>query len=330
MAGRIAVVGAGIAGIACARRLQDGGRDVELFEKSRGVGGRVATRRVSFGDLASSFDHGAQFLTARGDDFRAATRRWLDAGVVGAWSERFCRWSRSSVLPMNGEDRLVGIPTMTALPKALAVGLALHLDTTVTGLVRQGRQWWLQAPAGRAAGPFDAVVLAVPGEQAEPLLRPVSRSLADDAARSIIGPCWAGMFAFESSFDPGYDAARIESGGPIGWMAREFSKPGRRDAHAWTVHATPEWSAQMLESSPQTVSRSLEDALRELVPSATRVRGAAVHRWRYAQVTAAVGSAFGWDGSLRLGTCGDWRLGPRVELAWRSGDALGAALLSEG
>ena len=85
----------------------------------------------------------------------------------------------------------------------------------------------------------------------------------------------------------------------------------------------------MLEASPQSVSRSLEDALRELVPSATRLVGASLHRWRYAQVTSAVGSAFGWDESLGLGTCGDWRLGPRVELAWTSGDALGAALLGQ-
>ena len=73
---RIAIVGAGIAGLSCALRLQDAEHDVTLFDKGRRPGGRMASKRVTAMGPSFAFDYGAQHLTARDPDFVAQVARW--------------------------------------------------------------------------------------------------------------------------------------------------------------------------------------------------------------------------------------------------------------
>lgn len=305
-----AIVGAGIAGIAAARRLVAAGRRVTLLDKSRGIGGRMATRRV--GDL--QFDHGAQFVTARGDLFSKALAALEAEGHAAPWASQ-------------GH---VGTPGMSALPKGLAAGLDVVGNQEIRALVRSADGWTLSTADGPVAvegnGAFAGIVLAVPAPQAVPLAASAG-AVWPGLGRVRYAPCWALMLAFDqgsvdlaSSLRPSGDAA-------IGWIARDDSKPGRLGTRATVVvHATPAWSRAHLEETQEAVAAQLLAAFRATTGATAEPDFAAAHRWRYALVEEALGEPFLWDGALGLGACGDWCIGARVEAAFDSGDALGVAI----
>jgi predicted NAD/FAD-dependent oxidoreductase len=114
--------------------------------------------------------------------------------------------------------------------------------------------------------------------------------------------------------------------GPLGWTARNSSKPRRDGPETWVLHARPEWSRTYLERSPDAVARVLTMAFREQT-GAPEPFFADAHRWRYARVRDPLGTAFQYDQALGLATCGDWHLGARVEAAWTSGHLLANKLL---
>lgn len=316
-----AVIGAGLAGLACARALAEAGVSVRLFDKGRAPGGRLATRRAETeGGLRLGFDHGAQYLTARGEGFAA-----LLAAHAVPWPAVADR-----------EGARVGTPGMSALPRALAAGLDVAASRSVVGLDRDGDRWSVLSHAGDLArgpapeappereGPFDAVAVAVPHPQAAPLLPP---SLADALAPVRVAPCWALLAAFDSPLALP-DTLRPD-GHAIAWAARDSAKPGRTaEAECWVVHAGPAWTRANLERRPEDVAPALLDLLAGLAGPLPRVLHAQAHRWRYALVEAPLGTPCLVDAAARIGACGDWCLGPRAEHAWDSGTALAARLLA--
>jgi predicted NAD/FAD-dependent oxidoreductase len=310
---RIVIIGAGLAGLACARRLGAGGHVVRLFDKGRGPGGRMSTRRVATPQGEAGFDHGAQYFTVRDAGFRRQVVAWAAGGVAARW-------------PAAGPDAWVGAPAMNAPVKALAAGLDVTWAAQVDALRREGAGWHITGPgagAGLAEGPFDAVILAIPAEQAGPRLAAFAPEWAALAEATIAEPCWTVMAAFAGAV-AAPDVLREE--GPIGWAARNQSKPGRSGPEAWVIQAEPGWSRAHLEETPEQVAPQLLDALAARTGALPEVLTASAHRWRYAKSGKAGRGAL-WDPALRLGVCGDWLLGPRVECAWLSGERLAAAVL---
>lgn len=315
----VAVIGAGIAGLTCARALAAAGRDVVVFDKARGPGGRVSSRRVDEG----TFDHGAQFFTARDPAFAEVVEGWRAAGVVEAWQGRFGRHVGKYVAETPPLTRWVGVPRMSAVTRALADGLRLEPTTRIGVVARVAGRWRLEIEGGASAGDFDEVVVATPAPQAVPLLSGVP-ALAERAAAAKMRPAWAVMLRFDEPLSAPFDAVDVRDS-PIGWAARDTSKPGRAaDDERWVLHGAAEWSRAHLEDEPAAVAEALGAAFGRLVGGA-RPKDAIAHRWRYALVQQAAGSAaFFEDG---LGACGDWCLGPRVEQAWGSGRALAELML---
>lgn len=309
---RIGIVGAGLAGLACARRLSGAGLAVRLFDKGRGPGGRMSTRRLDTPLGQVSFDHGAQYFTARGASFRTQTQRWAQAGVVAPW-------------PAAGADAFVGVPGMNAPLRAMAEALDVTWGRQVTDLMADGLGWRLMTPDG-ATETFDAVVLALPAEQAAALLKDCEGTLAAAAGASRTAPCWTVMAVFDRPLPIAPDVLRGE--GSLGWAARNSAKPGRAPAEAWVIQADAAWSQTRLEDPPETVAQVLLQALSgaadEPLPAPVALQA---HRWRYARSAAGVAGAL-WSPQTRLGCCGDWLLGPRVECAWDSGEALAARILA--
>lgn len=202
----IAVVGAGIAGIACARTLVQAGHSVTVFEKSREAGGRMATRDSEFG----GFDHGTQYFTVRDARFQKALA--TASGLVRPWSANTVRILDelgrvvASALPPK-EAHWVATPGMNALVKQWAQPLAaagsLSLETEVVRLERDKlhpEQWQLQTEG--AGSPvhsgFDSVVLALPSPQAHALLlsSQQGKPLMAELAKVSVAPCWTLMLAF--------------------------------------------------------------------------------------------------------------------------------------
>ncbi len=307
---KIGIIGAGLAGLACATLLTRR-QAVQLFDKGRGPGGRMSSRRVPTAAGEAGFDHGAQYFTVRNDGFRNQVEAWAASGLAARW-------------PAAGPDAWVGTPAMNAPLKALAQPLDVRWGTRIDALLRDGRQWRVRGD-GIEAGPFDAVVVAVPAEQAAPLLAPWSAGFARHAVATVSQPCWTVIAAFDGRV-PAPDVLRED--GPIGWAARNVAKPGRAGPEAWVIQAGPGWSAEHLEESPDAVMPQLLQAFAERIaaPLPTRL-AAAAHRWRYAR-SGTDGSGTLWDAGLGLGVCGDWLLGPRVECAWASGTGLAAGMLA--
>jgi len=321
---RVAVIGAGLAGLTCATTLQQAGARVCVFDKSRGPSGRISTRR---GD-GWQCDHGAQYFTARDPDFRAQVARWQQAGLVDVWTPRLQVIGQGpSAAGETGLQRYVGMPMMTAPAQAMASGLDFEASTTIDQLQRGADGWQLHSKEhGWLDGRYHAVMLAVPAPQAATLLRETSAALASLAAGVVMRPCWALMLRYDAPLALDFDAAFVH-GSPLRWVARNNSKPGRDRQEIWILHADAAWSEAHLELAPEQVTTQLVAAFQAL--GAPAPAAAVAHRWRYADALPGLEQECAWQAGERLGLCGDWLHTGKVEGAWLSGRHLAHRILQD-
>jgi predicted NAD/FAD-dependent oxidoreductase len=308
----VAVVGAGLAGIACARTLAAAGVHCRVFESQRSPGGRLATRRFA----VASFDHGAQYLTATDPHFGAVLAEARAARAADIWRPD---WRRESA-----RELWVGIPGMNGLPRFLSRNLDVEYGARVTRLERSRRGWALIDDRGAAHADFSGVALALPAPAAAALAG-VRTPLAARARSVSMAPCWATLVAFERPLESVPDAG-FPGDSMLAWFARNASKPGRDAGDAWVLHASAGWSRTAFDRPAEIVVRALLDRFSEHVGRALpRVLLSDAHRWRYARVEAPLGESFLLDADAGVGFCGDWCLDARAEAAWLSGMALGTA-----
>jgi len=316
---KIAVIGAGMAGMACARALQDAGFKPVVFDKGRGPGGRLATRRFD-GDIR--FDHGAQYVTAHGAAFRATLAAIVEQGAAARW-----RPATTNGIDPVAEDWITGAPGMSALVKPLAAGLDLRVTCEVTKVEREAAGWRVRTTTNAAGDCFDLVAGTVPVPQARQLFG-AERDITQALEEVTMTPCWALMLVFAG---PAADVPDVLQTGSttLSWLSRNSSKPGRNTTReCWVAHATPDWSSHHLELGREPVAALLVDAVQRMLGNAMpRVEQAIAHRWRYARTVKALGRPClaTQDGTLLLG--GDWALGARVECAFDSGRAIAQAII---
>lgn len=311
----VCVIGAGMAGLACAMALRDAGRDVVVLDKGRGPGGRMATRRLATELGEVSFDHGAQYLTARDPGFQSQVSLWAGQGLMAPWLAA-------------GEGAWVGIPSMSAPMKAMGQALDVKCNVRADKLAHSSAGWMVRSECGQSHE-TQTLVLAIPAEQAAGLLMPVAPDLATRAQRVPSRPCWTVMLAFSQPLPYARDTVGGDDDQPLGWAARNSAKPGRGAIETWVVQAGADWSEQHLEHSPGFVESALMDALAiRLELTLPQPIACSSHRWRYAR-SGHLGSQPLWEQALGLGVCGDWLLGPRIEDAWLSGNRLAGMILSD-
>jgi predicted NAD/FAD-dependent oxidoreductase len=324
---QIAIVGAGLAGAACARTLAAGGAQVTLFDKSRGIGGRLSTRRTVWTDAFGveqpvQFDHGAVHFGAHSLAFRALVEQGLGEGWIARWS------------PGHGSDHFVAVPGMPALCHALIGALDVHCGAPVTALHRVRGGWQIEREGGLWPQRFDQVVLALPPAQAAPLLRPHATRWSEAAAQVPMQACWTLMAVTDEPPGPACDL--LEPGhGPLDRIVRNDRKPGRpslRGHAVWVAQASAAWSASHVDDTAAAVSEALRDALRAVVNPGGSLRWchSTVHRWLYARPARTPLGTPGcwWDAAKGLGVCGDFLVGPQVEAAFLSGLDMAQAMRS--
>ena len=302
------IIGAGLSALTCAGELRAAGHDAVLFDKGRSPGGRMSTchMKTRFGDVG--IDHGAPYFDAVGRDFRAAVAAWRRDGLVAPWRE-------------GGPQAWLGIPDMASLITRLAAPHDVTWRTFVNGIVRGAHGDWHISSDRGLHGPFDAVVTAVPPEQAVPFFALHDLEMARRASAASSSACWAGLFVFERAL-PAVSLV-LRDTGPIALAICNRAKPLRTKPESWLVQADSEWSESHLQRESEDIAplllSALQDALGLPVVPAHEV---AAHRWRYAS-SAGIGKAALWNADLKLGACGDWLTGPHAECAWTSGRALG-------
>jgi photolyase PhrII len=331
---RVAVIGAGISGTACARVLAEHGLDVSIVEKSRGPGGRMSTRRSD----AGAFDHGAQYFTARDARFESRVRDWIEQGIVARWDGRFAELNARGLCPVETPPRYVATPAMSSICAHLAAGIPMETGARVVAIAREGRGWRLDAEASdgavRSLGPFNEVLVTTPAPQAAELLGAHAPDLAALARETVMEPMWALMVAFDTPLGIPADHVRVaDSAATLAWLSRVSSKPGRaRDGRdRWVVLASAGWSRANLELDADAAASALLAAFQAFCASQGYAGIApthtVAHRWRFA-LPAREGTATSlFDGSRGLGVAGDWLRGTRVEDAFLSGVALAGRVL---
>jgi predicted NAD/FAD-dependent oxidoreductase len=266
----------------------------------------MSSRRLAtaLGDV--TVDHGAQYFTARDPVFRQLVQAWQGLGIAAPW-------------PAAGNEAWVGVPAMNAVIKAMADGHDVTWNCQISSITRDDGRWTLCSAAG-LSGPFDAVILAIPAEQAAALLSLHDFAMARTALTARSQPCWTGMFVFDQALEKAPPV--IRNAGKIAWAARNSAKPGRGSAEAWVVQASADWSRAHFDAAPAVASdlllAALTEALGFTIPDPV---AATAHRWAYA-LSAGTGDGALWNSEIGLGVCGDWLLGPRVECAWLSGQAM--------
>lgn len=324
---RVAVIGAGMAGLSCAARLVADGCRVDVFEKSRSTGGRLDTRR----EHGTGVDLGAQYFTVRDPHFAAQIAQWERAGAVARWE--VSPWlldAGGRLLPAPDDTlRWVGKPSMTAISRQLAGrDVVLCTQVAIDAVERRQGQWRLFAGQSLSFENFDALVVSVPAPQALRFLH--ASPPLEAAARSVVmEPCWSVAIGFDAPLELAFDAV-FARGQPVGWLARNSSKPGRESApETWVLHAAPTWSEERLESPPDAVARHLQ---RWFCATFDRIgrEPAWLHAqcWRFARSTHGMPDQHRYDAALQLGVCGDWCAGGRVEGAWLSGRVLAERILA--
>lgn len=305
---RIAIVGTGTTGLVCAAILAEHGVMPVLFEKSRGIGGRLATRRTE----GLSFDHGApgipdsenglrDFLKSRGQDTDLA------------------HWTS-----VSGQE-FTGRPGMSGLLRQLVPSIPPRFSHEVSALREIDRG--VQLDIGTATDVFDTVILTVPQPQACRLLG-LDHPLARRMSAVRMAPCWTLLVAFAEPRSEWPDT-ETSDGHPFAQIIRNSSKPGRDKApETWIAHASAEWSRSHLEDERETVRDRLFQALAIRHGPLPEPVYLAAHRWRYARAEAPLGLSCIQSNSGRVLIGGDWCLGDTADHAFQSGKALAQAALS--
>lgn len=322
----VAVIGAGISGLTCARTLADHGVPVTVFEKSRGVGGRMATRRS---DNGAVFDHGAQYFTVRDERFQNCVDAWEHAGLVQRWTGRIVSLDDQDREPdKSSMARFVACPGMNAICRRLAENLDVRTNTRVAPPSRCQGKWLVSDDAGNDWGAFDAVIASAPAPQSGELLQG-SPHLARQASSVSIAGCWAVLSQFPTRLELNYDGAFVQDS-PLSWIARNSSKPGRNpDMETWVLHASAAWTQCHLEEPSEAIQERLLGAFWDATGARAMIPKCIVaHRWRYALPLEPLPDRYLFDADLNIGACGDWCSGPRVEGAFLSGVALAERLLA--
>ena len=320
---RVAVIGAGLSGLTAARILGDQGHDVVVVDKGQKPGGRMSTRRSDLG----SFDHGAQYFTARDPRFLRHVLAWRERGLVEAWEGRIAVVDEDGIGQDKGSsERYVAVPGMSAICAELAQELPdCRLSWQVSQVGRDAGQWVLSSDKGDQLT-ADALVVAIPAPQAASLLK--GSEIANRVAAVEMRPCWAVMAVFDRPLLREHDAAFVNHG-PLSWLAGQASRPGRPGVEGWVLHAGPEWSQEHLEDDPAEVRNQLLKAALELpIAQAASVENAVAHRWRYALARTPLEAGAVWVEDQRLAIAGDWCHGSRVEGAFLSGAAAAGRIMA--
>ena len=315
---RIAVIGAGLSGLSFAHASRSFA-DIQLFEKSRGVGGRLATRRAA----DHEFDHGAQFFTCRAKSLESLLKDNDFQSIVSEWQPKLVTLAPDSETFKRAwfEPHYVGVPSMTAFPKRLAGDLAISYSTQVQEISRYGQVWQLKDKSGAELGMFDWVVSAMPAPQVG-MLFGTEFSEHRSVTEAQLSPCFALMVALRDRPRLNFEAAVVRQS-PISWLAINNSKPSRSAPSGLVVHSSNAWATAHIDEEPTVIENQLLDALHQLIDTdSLSIKAIHLQRWRYAKVEKAIGKAFLVDEKNRLAAVGDWCLGNRAEDAFVSGRAL--------
>ncbi len=260
---KVGIIGAGVAGLASASALAAGGASVEVLEKSRGIGGRLATRRARAGHV---FAHGAPVVHGRSLAFREYLEHAAAEGAA-------VRWPSAD----NAAPAYVGAGVMSDLVRPLAKYVDVRLEAEASRIANNAGCWCVLDAAGGELGAYDAVIVSAPAPQAVSLTADIVTA-ANAFASVSYSPGWTLLAAFNEA------VAQPQADAMIASAYRMSDRPGDdTSTDRWVVHASLDWTNKNLELDKPEAAVQMLDHLSAQAWSGAEPIYAAAHRWRYAR-----------------------------------------------
>lgn len=325
-----AVIGAGLAGLTAANILAKSFK-VSVFDKARGVGGRLSTRYQD----NYQFDHGAQYFRAYTDAFKTALDPLIKEGIVQPWQARCARLKGGTIIDTVQWDsktpHYVAVPKMNQLAKSLCTDFAIKLNTPIQSIQpAANNQWQLFDKTGQSVGHFDWVIISAPAPQTEQLMP--EQFMHYDVLKDIrLSGCFSLMLGLRKPLALAWESAFVEDC-ILGFIAANHSKPGRPNGYSLVVQSTNAWADDNIEKPLEHIKHQLIEKLAEQLQQplsniVSNIDYCQLHRWRYAHITQQETPTALLDYDNRLAACGDWCIKGRVEAAFTSGNFLANQLL---
>ena len=285
---KIAIIGAGLSGLILAHSLKEHA-NITIFEKARGVGGRMSTR---YND-EFEFDHGVPFFEVHSKAFLQFLAPYIESGLIKSWTKK---------------PYFVACPRMNALAKALSQGLDIKLQHKIEDINELQEN-------------FDWIISTAPYPQSKALLR----NMPDFPVE--MNPCYALMLGFKSPLHFHDDISILEN--PlIERVMINSNKPHRSKGFSVVVQSTAQWSEKYLEMADDWVITQLLNALRECFAFKINPQHISIHRWRFAQSKPHAETYLWIDDQHNQAACGDWSMQGQVEGAFQAATALGSKILA--
>lgn len=311
---KILIIGAGMSGLTAARELHSNGHQVTVVDKGRGVGGRMATRRFAGG----KFDHGAQFFTARSDEFKAATEKWQRENVAQHWFDGTP--TPDEPAKNDGHPRYCGSAGMTGINKHLMQNLDVQLGHEIAMLTR-ANGLWTAATANGTEFSGEELILTAPIPQSLKLFDS-SDQLLPAAMRATLEsvtyePCFAVLAQLDGPSKIAAPGLFYVNGDPIWWIADNFQKGVSPIEGSVTIHSSGGWARAHFDDDQTQVGEALIEASKEWLGRS--VQEFQVRRWRYSKPENPLDIGCARDENCAVTFAGDALMGAKIEGAFTSG-----------
>ena len=329
----IAIVGAGMAGLICGKTLQAAGRDVVVIDKSRGLGGRLATRRLA----NTHADHGVCYLKPKGDRFRAFIQDLVDRNIVSLWSDRLHTLNADGKLIFDTDPsaRYAAPNGATAIAKALAQGLTIQSGEVINAIRPIDQGWQLTSQNPDFDLTASIVILAIPAPQALPLVQTIANPEFIQQIESVtFAPSLTAIAAYSPELRSQFVATNLRGvtcdDKILGWIGFDSTKQLNPTQPTIIIQSNAEFASAHFDSTDlPTIAQQLCDRAAEVLnfPAISTPELLQIQRWKYAfavnPISAPVLSA---TTTAPLFCIGDWCGGNRVENAYLSGLAMAEQL----
>lgn len=309
------IVGAGLSGLVAARTLVAEGHDVVLLDKGKGVGGRLATRRIG----KAVFDHGAQFFTVRDPAFQALVDEWVEAGAVRVWCHGFGA-------DQDGYPRYVGSTGMTAIAKHLARDLDIRTSSLVFSVLPSDDGGWTTTLDTSESFDSDVVILTAPIPQSFGFAFTGGVEFPEEL-RTIDYDRTLGLLAVLDGPPAIPDPGALQNPDDVFSFVGDNHAKGISPVHAVTFHANPQWSADHWDTPHDVAEELLRRAAQQHLGTA-RITASNFKRWRFATPQRNWPERCWSNDARNMVVAGDAFAGPRIEGAALSGLAAAATVLS--
>lgn len=310
---KIAIIGAGIAGLNLAKLLADVA-EIVVFEKSDKLGGRAATHHAN----GFSFDHGAQFFTAKSKVFQSFAKTLEAEQVLARWDARFVEVAGTEIDSQREWDdefpHYVGTPAMNAIGQHLAQNLDVRLNQLIVSIKKSNTHWIVETAQAKYEG-FDWVLVTIPAAQAKAIL-PENLGLKAQLDDVVMRPCFALMLGYETPKLLDWDAAFV-SKSILSWISINSSKPNRGQPFTMVALSRNDWAGDNFDQQESDIVAAMLLALEAIIgqklDDASYLK---LKRWKYANAPRKDTPMEMIDYASQVACCGDWCMSGKIESAF--------------